>query len=288
MKVIKFEPGDCKVIRSYMDSYMNDALLVETNHEVLKHLEICKDCATELESRMRVKRVLQKAVKNDVAPSALQYRIQREIRKQQPGPGYQWRSWMLAAAATLVIALGSWGVFQASKSSNSSALELARQQDVQVLTVGLDNHLHCAVDQQFADKHFTEEEMSMKLGPEFIGLVGLVKDKVPGGFEIVVGHRCSFRKREYIHLILKNQDKVMSLVLTRKNGEAFSKAALGNVIEASGVRMHADRLQDYEVTGFESRDYFAFVVSNMDKQESAFVATNLAPAVRDYLAKMES
>lgn len=288
MKLIKFGQGDCKTIRSYMDSYMNDALLVETNHEVLKHLESCADCATELESRMRIKRVLQKAVKKDVAPDGLQYRIQREIRKAQPGPGHQWRSWMLAAAATLVIALGSWGVFQASKAGDSKALELARQQDVEVLTVGLNNHVHCAVDRQFADKHFTDEEMNMKLGPEFIGLVGLVKEKVPNGFEVVVGHRCSFKKREYVHLILKNQSDLMSLVLTRRNGEAFSKAALGNVIEAAGVRLHAERLQDYQVTGFETRDYFAFVVSNMDKQESAFMATTLAPAVRDYLAKMES
>jgi hypothetical protein len=286
MKVIKFGQAECKTVRSYMDSYMNDALLVETNHEVLKHLETCGDCATELESRMRLKQVLQKAVKKDVAPGGLQYRIQREIRKPQSGTGYQWRNWMLAAAATLAIALGSWGVFQASKSSKT--LELARQQDVEILTVGLNNHVYCAVDHQLADKLFTADEMNMKLGPEFSGLVGLVKDRLPGAFEVVVGHRCSFKKREYVHLILKNQDKVMSLVLTRKNGEAFSKAALGNVIEAAGVRMHAERLQDYQVTGFETRDYFAFVVSNMDKQESALVATSLAPAVRDYLAKLES
>jgi hypothetical protein len=80
----------------------------------------------------------------------------------------------------------------------------------------------------------------------------------------------------------------MSLVLTRKNGEAFSKATVGNVIEAAGIPMHSDRLSDYEITGFETHDYFAFVVSNMDKQENALIATNLAPALRDYLAKMES
>ena len=288
MKVIKFGQGECKTIKSYMDSYMNNELLVETNHEVLKHLETCKDCAAELESRLRVKRVLQRAVKQDVAPDSLQYRIQREIRKQQPTPGYQWRNWLLAAAAMLIVALGSWSVFQAVQSNQTKTLALAQQQNVEVLTVGLNNHLHCAVDWQFADRHFTDEEMNMKLGAEFIGLVSLVKDKVPNGFEVVVGHRCSFKKREYIHLILKNQNKVMSLVLTRKNGEAFANAAIGNVIEASGIPVRAERLQDYEVTGFETRDYFAFVVSNLDKQESALVATSLAPAVRDYLVKLES
>jgi hypothetical protein len=193
MKVIKFQQGDCKNIRSYMDSYMNDELLVETNHEVLKHLELCQDCATELESRMRVKQVLQRGVKKDVAPSGLQYRIQKEIRKQQ-SPGYQWRNWMLAAAAMLIVAFGSWGVFKAIKSGETRKLAQTKQQDVDVLTVGLNNHLHCAIDRQFADKHFTDEEMNMKLGHDFTGLVSLVKDKVPAGFDVVVGHRCSFKK----------------------------------------------------------------------------------------------
>lgn len=288
MKVIKFGQGDCKSLRSYMDSYMNDELLVETNHEMLKHLESCKDCAAELESRMRVKRVLQNAVKKDVAPGALQYRIQREIRKQQSGPGYQFKNWMLAAAAAVIVALGSWGVFQAIQANHGKTLELARQQDVEVLTVGLNNHLHCAIDRQLASKHFTDEEMAMKLGPEFTGLTGLVKDKLQGAFEVVVGHRCSFKKREYIHLILKEQNNVVSLVLTPKNGEAFAKAAVGPVIEAAGVHLHADRLQDYEISGFETRDYFAFVVSNMERQENTLVATKLAPALRDFLAKLES
>jgi hypothetical protein len=186
------------------------------------------------------------------------------------------------------VALGSWGVFQSLKSTDSKTLELARQQNVEVLTVGLNNHLHCAVDRQFADKHFTDEEMTMKLGPEFIGLVSLVKDQLPGGFEVVVGHRCSFKKREYIHLILKNQNKVVSLVLTRKNGEAFARAEVGKVVEAAGIPIHGDRLQDYQINGFETRDYFAFVVSNLEQQENSLVATTLAPALRDYLARLES
>jgi hypothetical protein len=287
MNVIRFESGECKKIRPFLDSYINDELLVETNHEVLKHLETCKACATELDSLMRVRRALQTAVRQDVAPIGLQHRIQREIRKQQPNPPYQWRTWMLAAAAMLVLTAGSWGVLKAIKSREAPADGIAKRQDAQVLNIGLGDHIHCAIDSQLADKHFTDEEMSMKLGPEFIALVSLVKDQVPGGYEVVVGHRCKFNQREFVHLILKKQNKVMSLVLTRKNSEAFSSAALGNVIEAGGVRLHSEDLQDYQVTGFETRDYLAFVVSNLAPQENRLIATNLAPAVRDYLARME-
>jgi hypothetical protein len=57
---------------------------------------------------------------------------------------------------------------------------------------------------------------------------------------------------------------------------------------ASGVPLHASLMQNYEVTGFETRDYLAFLVSNLQKQESDAIAANIAPAVRDYLARMES
>jgi hypothetical protein len=287
MNVIRFESGECKKIRSFLDSYINDELLVETNHEVLKHLETCKACATELDSLMRVKGALQTAVRQEVAPIGLQHRIQREIRKQRPNPPYQWRTWMLTAAAMLLFTVGSWGLLQAIKSPEAPADGIAKLQDAQVLNIGLGDHIHCAIDSQLADKHFTDEEMGMKLGPEFIALVSLVKDQVPGGYKVVVGHRCTFNQREFVHLILKNQNQVMSLVLTKRDGEAFSTAALGDIIEAGGVRLHSEHLQDYQVTGFETRDYLAFVVSNLELQENRLIATNLAPAVRDYLAKLE-
>jgi hypothetical protein len=288
MKVLNFEHGECKKIRTYLDSYINNELLVETNHEVLKHLESCQDCAASLDARLRVKRALQTAVKKEVAPLSLQYRIQREIRKTGATPSYNWRTWMIAAAAMVVVAFGSWGVFKAIQSRNAATKEAFIRQDVEVLNVGLGDHMHCAIDRGFADKRFTDEEMSAKLGTEFYGLVALVKDKVQGRYEVVAGHRCKFKQREFIHLTLRNQDKVMSLVLTKKNGEAFAKATLGKVLQASDVTVHTDRLQNYEVAGFETRDYLAFVVSNLDSQESDQVAASLAPALRDYLAKLES
>src|SRR5262244_2960134 len=47
MKIVKFENGECKRVRSYLDSYLSNELMVETNLEVLKHLENCADCSRE-------------------------------------------------------------------------------------------------------------------------------------------------------------------------------------------------------------------------------------------------
>ena len=39
MNRIQFGEGACEKIRQYLDSYVSNELLVETNHEVLRHLE---------------------------------------------------------------------------------------------------------------------------------------------------------------------------------------------------------------------------------------------------------
>ena len=38
--------GACEKIRRYLDSYVTNELLVETNHEVLRHIEGCPACAS--------------------------------------------------------------------------------------------------------------------------------------------------------------------------------------------------------------------------------------------------
>ena len=289
MGIIQFENKECRRIRAFLDSYLDNELLIETNHEVLKHLENCTECAALLEGRSRLKQHLQQAVRKDEAPAALQLKIQRQLREQALQPRFGWMSWGLAAAAAIILAVSAWGVFYAIKSGKLSTPAPQAQLDAnaQVLNVGLGNHLHCAIDRDFANKHFSDEEMSAKLG-DYIGLVSLVKAKIPAGFEVVVGHRCKFNGREFVHLILKKQEQVVSLTLTKKDGEAFTSAQFGEVLQASGIDLHTARLQGYEVTGFSTRDYLVFVVSNLAAQANLEMAQTLAPVMRDFVKRFET
>ena len=295
MNIINFDQSHCQGVRAQLDSYIKGELAIATGRDVSTHLEACGECAAEMAARRRLKTALQHAVKQDVAPPALQYRIQREIRRQKHGFAFltaPWQRWMLAAAATVVLAIGGWGIFQASRSDNPEAPLLAvtaavTAEDLNLLNVGLGNHTHCAVEKGLAQKRFTDEEMKAKLGDGFAGLVPLVRDKVSDGFTVVVGHTCRFQKREFVHLVLRRDEEVVSLTITRKQGEAFSGGAAASAASGS-LPLRAARMEEYEVTGFETRDYLAFVISNLPKRENGSLAAAVGPVVRDFLAAREA
>jgi anti-sigma factor RsiW len=288
MNVLNFNNHACKKIRSYLDSYLNDELMVETNHEVLKHLEECRECASELEARMRLKKALQSALGRDEAPAALAEKIRRDIRKSS-APA--WRQWGLVAAALAVLVGGAVAMLQATGALNHSALpartELAAR-SAEVLKIGLGDHKHCAIESGLSNRQFSAEQMAERMGPEYYGLVSLVKDKLPGAYRVVVGHRCRVGKREFIHMILKKDEAVLSLVITKKEGESFPQDDLAALIEAGGAGLRQARLDNLEVAGFETKIYLAFVVSNLDHTDNTQIASAIAPAVQDFLARLES
>ena len=289
MNVINFEDGHCKRVRSYLDSYLNNELLVETNHEVLTHLEACDACSRSLEDRARVKAQLKRAVMKEYAPAALRERIGDDLRRSR---GFSFNTFSLvfgAAAAAAVVAVVTFTFFTSSPTRKPLSLHAqVSPGDVtgQVLKIGFDNHVFCTIDHNLANKQFTPEQMSEKLGPEYAGLVALVKEKMPKDYTVAVGHRCHYQEREFIHLIMRNQDDVVSLVITRKNGEAFAADAAA-VLQGSGVLIYETSWHKIQVAGLETRDYLAFVISNETLEGNEQLASSLAPAVSHFLKKLE-
>jgi len=284
MNVINFEQHNCKKLRAYLDSYLNNELLVETTHEVLRHLENCPECSEALENRRRVKQRLKTAVMKESAPPALEEKIRKSIRKDT---ARGWPVWMLvAAAAVILIAVGIIGLRLRDRSTSTRTDAVAVSAGGRILEVGLKDHVHCALDSGFANRVFTEAEMREKLGPEFFGLVGLVKEKIPGNYQVVVGHRCKANGRQYVHLILKSPQTALSLVVTQKNGESFTQNQVAAILESSGGPIFGAHMDNLEVAGFETRDYLAFVVSDLSREDNLQMAAALAPQVQTFLSKL--
>ena len=46
---------NCRDVREVADSFLGEELLTETNHEILRHLENCPTCRTEIDARRRLR-----------------------------------------------------------------------------------------------------------------------------------------------------------------------------------------------------------------------------------------
>ncbi len=270
MKVVSFGDTPCEKTRRLLDSYLSNELMVETNHEVLRHLEGCPECAAELQTRARVRSHLKAAVQATSLPADLGSRILRTVRSRRP-PALE--RYMLVAAAVLLVCAGSLFVWGRGPGQERALLRQASVRMAAVLNVGLRDHLHCAVFRRYSKRPEDVGHMNAQLGPQYAGLVPLVKAHLRVGYQILQGHRCTAGGREYIHLILAGDGKLASVIVTRKRlGESFNGG-----VSQSGV----DR---YQVVGFDTPEYLVYVVSDLPAQQNLQMAASLAPSLREYLA----
>ena len=52
---------NCRDVREVADSFLCEELLTETNHEILRHLDTCPLCRTEIDARRRLRGALRDA-----------------------------------------------------------------------------------------------------------------------------------------------------------------------------------------------------------------------------------
>ena len=80
MNRIQFGEGGCEKTRKYLDAYVSNELMVETNHEVLRHIEGCPACEAEVDARARLRSRLKAEVTAQSVPPEIQVRIREQIR----------------------------------------------------------------------------------------------------------------------------------------------------------------------------------------------------------------
>jgi hypothetical protein len=285
-------------MRGYFDSYLDNELLVETNHELLRHIESCPECAQLLEERARIKKAVRGAVLKEQPPAELLASIQKTIRETDRGGRlYTGLSrWSLAIAALLVLAVAGLYTWQTVRTSTIriSVLESISAEARELMKIGLADHVHCTLElgkwKEFISfEHMKEATGRAALGPQFIGLVPITTQKLGPNFQFIQGHRCTINGRDYVHLIATGQNgAILSLVITeRKKDEAFTSAGARASSNTSGLPIYRDSQEQLEIAGFETGRFLVFVVSNLDRSINLSVASNLAPSVYQFLRRIE-
>ena len=151
-----------------------------------------------------------------------------------------------------------------------------------VLAIGVSDHVQCAIKgHNYPDIANPPEKLRQQLGPQYAGLLEVVQQKLPG-FEILEAHICSIpgSPRKYVHFITRGRGTILSVILTRSDGEQLPNGRRFISGSSGGVNLYEAHLEGMNAAGFESKGYFGFVVSDLSPAVTEHIASELAPPLK--------
>src|SRR5688572_19780142 len=240
----------CRDFREIADSYLSDELLVETNHDVIAHLETCADCRRELAARRELRTILRASfarAKEPQMPNEFVSRLHSQLRAAVTSGAVSLnvraRAWLIAAGILVVVTLGVVAVWQRQrpqtdsqladqrKPQNSAAVQTSEVQprppDIAVdanailarmseLAAG--DHRDCAIGHRLPDRPITLEEAARKYDRVFLDLTKAVtshRDDLNEVMDLVMAHACLFKGHWFAHIVIRYRGRLVSLLVTR-------------------------------------------------------------------------
>jgi hypothetical protein len=297
----------CRDFREIADSYLSDELLVETNHDVIRHLEMCADCRRELAARRELRSKLREGFQNapdlqmsDEFADRLKAQV-REVALRRSRFSARKRAAYVAIAASLVIAaaLGFRAVYQRLHSQNQPYLTSGGNRDEKTdrernggrsalasatLTESvIGDHRDCALSPRLDEKPIDLDEAGRKYDRAYINLVSAVMSEgtLPAGVELVEGHSCIFNRQRFGHVILKYQGQLVSVLVT--NIEAQDQGASTR----AGELFASAQSDGYHLAQFETERHAVYVVSGLSDTENLLIARAIAPSVSRHIRDAE-
>jgi len=262
----------CRDARELLDSFIGEELLVETNHELLRHLSACPECSAELERRRRIRLGLQQAFRR--SPD-LQMRQEfadelatRLRASAQPAARQAWQPRWFAVAASLLVVLGA-GTY------------LLRTRISEVTRLAAGDHQNCAVKFALQEKPISLKEASERYDPAYAQLVTTPPDTVrtaAGVLRVADRHSCVFGGRRFGHVVFRLDDHLVSVLMTQDGLAGTSSKQ--DVRQLSWLpRMNGLGMASLRTTG-----HAVYIVSDLQDSDFRVVAQALAQPVSQLAA----
>jgi len=235
---------------------------------------------------------LKSAVDSVEVPPFLDAKIRHQIRIQQPAPRKRW-AWLTGATAVAGLAIAGIITYQLrdirqTAGEQESFITTVSSRVGSLMRVGLGDHIHCSFFRKFPADAPAVEEMESKLGSEYKELIPVVRQHVPDQYQLVLGHECRYHGRRFIHLSLKNDEKLLSLVITAKRpGETFDiKGTLPQLVH-SGIPMYSSTTDRFQVTAMETTNHLIYFISDLPAGENSRLLVAMAPEIKAILENLE-
>jgi anti-sigma factor (TIGR02949 family) len=283
-------PDVCARIAQQLDLFLDREMSPREREEISKHVAECPECAREIVSRETFRQRLRGAVRGVEAPPNLVSAIDRRLRPVSRSRRRHTGLMAFAAAALVTVCIAAWqyGRRPAAPTSQDAYLQHVSAGVAQIMRVGLNDHVHCAVFRKYPAQPPSLQHMTALLGPQYADLEAVFAAHLPPGLKVVMAHRCSYRGRRYVHLIARDGARLVSLVIARRGeGEAF-ESDLRAVASEGGMPIYSSGAGTFSLAGFETPGHLVYLVSDMDQRQNTRFMESIAAQVRDVLNKAES
>jgi hypothetical protein len=265
---------NCRGVREVADSFLCEELLTETNHEILRHLDTCASCRTEIDARRRLRAALRAAFNRvpELRPSAEFGNRLRNQLLEVSVRGARTRSlslrW-LALAAGVVLAVGVTGVVLMKR---SVAPPEALAQDA------IGDHQNCALKFRLVRMPVPLEEAAEQFDSAYRLLLSAPPDDVPtsdGPARVTERHSCAYGERRFGHVIMQYRGRVVSLLMTTND------AGTANVGQEAIPHLIGRPVNGLSVVSVNGTHHAILLVSDLESAE----LTKLSKAISVPLAQ---
>jgi hypothetical protein len=266
----------CREVRDLLDSFLSQELLVETNHELMRHLETCPDCRAELEARRQLRTMLQRAFTNTdalqprttFAAEAMAQVGSTQTRRATRSNVRTWGYLALAASALLVTAAG---------------LFIFGNRVAAVVRDAAGDHRNCALQFRLAERPISLADAAARYDPLYARLQDTPPNEMmtaAGPVRVVDRHSCVFAGRRFGHVVLQIEGQLVSLLVTADEGRSETRPSPGNAVSLSWLpTVDGQRLASFRTPG-----HVTFIVSAIEDRPFREIAQALADPVSRRLA----
>ncbi|MEO6587759.1 MAG: hypothetical protein ABIP06_00395 [Pyrinomonadaceae bacterium] len=287
----------CEDFREIADSFLSDELLVETNHEVVRHLEDCESCRIEFETQKVFREELRSAVIK--APDAqispiFMARLRSELEKDFVQDEVQTNFWQSifslkvlmtsTALILLTVTIGLILLANGKKDEPLSKIETiktiappdenldAMWQKISDQAIG--DHQHCGLDKMKNWLKDANKETAEKIDfRERILQKAAFDSSAP--IKLLEVHDCIFDGRIFTHAIIKIGNRTVSVLLT--DTELASKM---NKNGQSDSTINCQKQTGFQIASFVGFKKAVFVISDLPEAENLNLARSLSNAMQ--------
>jgi hypothetical protein len=310
----------CRDFRDVADSYLSDELLVETNHDVIAHLETCADCRRELAARRELRTILRASFTKAEGlqmPDEFASRLHNELRAAATSGAMslniRHRQWMIAAGLAVAMTFGAIVVWQRQRAQTNSQMDKRQPQNTAAVKpsdvgprpadIAVDanallarmselaagDHRDCAIGHRLPDGPIALEEAARKYDRAYLDLTTAVmshRDDFDEVMELVMAHACLFKGHWFGHIVVRYRGRLVSLLVTRlEDSSGIATSRLPN--DQEGHVIACSTVGGYQISCFRTVHHGVFVVSDLKEEVNLALARKLAPSVYEHITHAE-